>query len=79
MAVQKENTIKPIWRFSTGLLAVFALGLVALRLYSLSVLGLSEETGSGFLFILKIIFPLSLGLISGYIAITGKIPGLTDR
>ncbi|MFQ5937407.1 MAG: hypothetical protein ACE5LB_13470 [Acidiferrobacterales bacterium] len=70
--------IRLIWRIAAGALAVLALALTALRLYTFTVHGPPEDTGDLALF-LGIVFPLSLGLLFGYFAIIGKIPGKDDK
>lgn len=59
-------------RIVAGILALLAFALVGLRLYSLShqdVFG-----GDSLLHSLKILFPASLGIILGYLAVKGRIP-----
>ncbi len=63
-----------ILRITAGVLALACLVLVALRLYYLFVVDIELEPGEGFVNVLRILFPLSLGLIAAYIAVKGGLP-----
>ena len=69
------DIIKPIWRIFSGILAALSLAVVAIRLYVAARSGLPEGTDE-ILFAMKLLFPLSVGLIFGYAAFTGQIPGM---
>ncbi len=73
MTAQGYKIIRTLWRVAAGILAVLALGLTAIRVYYLSRLG-PPEGSNDLVLMLGLIFPLSLGLIFGYLAIVGKIP-----
>ena len=69
----KAETSKLMWRVVAGLLAVFSMVLVIMRLLGYSLAG--EEVASGSIMeLLRLLFPLVVAVISGYIAVRGKIP-----
>ncbi len=74
------NIIRSIWRIFSGILAAFSIAVVATRLEVAARSGLPEGTDE-ILFAMKLLFPLSVGLIFGYAAFTGQIPGMnrTDK
>lgn len=78
MTAQGHKVIRTLWRVAAGILAVLSLGLTAIRIYYLSKLG-PPEGSSDLVLMLGLIFPLSLGLIFGYLAIVGKIPDRKPR
>ncbi len=72
-------TLFLILRIAAGLLALACFVLVSLRLYSLLVLDIEFETGERFVNVLRIVFPLSLGLIAAYVAVKGVMPAGRSR
>ncbi len=60
-------------RIVAGILALLAFLLVGLRLYSLMGPGNANETDE-FMNMMRLLFPLSLGMIFGYLALKGRIP-----
>ena len=60
-------------RIVAGVLAILSFMLVGLRLYSLAGPDAANETDD-FMNMMRLLFPLSLGLIFGYLAIKGRIP-----
>ncbi len=60
-------------RIVAGILALLAFLLVGLRLYSLMGSGNTNETDD-FMNMMRLLFPLSLGMIFGYLALKGRIP-----
>ncbi len=69
-----RSHVRLIWRVAAGVLSLLALALSALRIYVLAVQGPPAGTGELSL-AFSILFPLSLGLLFGYFAIAGRIPG----
>jgi len=72
-----RSTTAFVLRLIAGVLALVAFGLTGLRLYSLSVLGLLMGPDS-LKYALGLLFPLSLGLIFGYLAWKGRLPFSQD-
>lgn len=72
-----HKPVTPFWRWMAGLLAFVALAFAALRFYYLARLGVSPQ-GPGMLLVLRVLFPLLIGLFFGYVAITGRIPGTSS-
>ncbi len=64
-------------RILSGLLALLAFGLVILRLVALSRLPVAPD--DALLHSLRLLFPASLGLLLGYIALFGRLPFSHDR
>jgi hypothetical protein len=68
-----------IWllRIMAGILALLSFAVVGIRLYGYSAAG--GEGGAGeFMVLLRLLFPLTLGLFLGYWAIKGKMPFTDD-
>jgi hypothetical protein len=78
MSDPSRRSTQLLWRIGAGVLGMFALALTAMRIYVVKVHGVSEGTGDLGAF-LGIVFPLSVGLLFGYFAIIGKIPGKDDK
>ncbi len=74
-----DKTLSTVLRVVGGTLAVACFVLVFLRLYSLFLLDLDTSAAENFVYVLRILFPLSLGLIAGYVAFTGNIPFTSRR
>jgi hypothetical protein len=55
-----------------------AFALTAVRIYVLAVHGRPEDAGDLGLFA-GIVFPFTVGLLFGYFAVIGKIPGKDDK
>ncbi len=65
-------------RIVAGILALVAFLLVGIRLYGYS--GANIKMGSdAFIHSLRVLFPFSVGLIFGYMAIKGKMPFVNDK
>ena len=60
-------------RIVAGILALLSFLLVGLRLYSLAGHGNTHEADN-IMNMMRLLFPLSLGMIIGYLAIKGRIP-----
>ena len=69
----KAETSKLMWRVVAGLLAVFSMALVIMRLFDYS-LSEDEVASDSVMELLRLLFPLAVAVISGYIAVRGKIP-----
>ena len=69
-----HKTLSILLRLAAGALALVCFVLVFLRIYGLFVVDTEATHAESFVHLLRILFPLSLGLISGYITFTGKIP-----
>ena len=69
----KAETSKLMWRLVAGLLAVFSMVLVIMRLFGYALTG-EEVASESVMELLRLLFPLAVALISGYIAVRGKIP-----
>jgi len=69
----KAETSKLMWRVVAGLLAVFSMVLVTMRLFGYSLSG-DEVASDSVMELLRLLFPLAVAVISGYIAVRGKIP-----
>ena len=69
-----HNSKRLIWRVAAGVLALLAIALAGLRIVVLAVQGPPPDTDELSL-AFSILFPLSLGLLFGYFAIAGRIPG----
>lgn len=68
--------MKTILRVTSGILAVLSLLLVVLRMYALSA---SDMLGSATItHTMGLLFPLSLALLFGYMAIKGRMPGMDE-
>jgi hypothetical protein len=74
-----DKTLSIVLRVVGGSLAVACFVLVFLRVYSLFVLGVEASAAERFVHVLRILFPLSLGLIAAYVAFTGNIPFTSRR
>ena len=69
----KAETSKLMWRVVAGLLAVFSMVLVIMRLFGYS-LGGEEMASDSVMGLLRLLFPLAVAVMSGYIAVKGRIP-----
>ena len=69
----KAETSKLMWRLVAGLLAVFSMVLVIMRLFGYS-LGGEEVASDSVMGLLRLLFPLAVAVMSGYIAVKGRIP-----
>ncbi len=78
MPEQVNGRFKTIWRLASGLLALVSLGIAALRLYGLAVAGPAPDA-SYVTSLFGVLFPLVLGLLFGFVAITGKMPGASGK
>lgn len=67
-----------VLRIVAGALALLSFALVGIRLYGYSVMGVEGGPGA-FMYSLRLLFPLSLGLFLGYWAIKGKMPFVDDN
>lgn len=74
-----DKKLSILLRVVGGSLAVACFVLVFLRVYSLLVLDMESSPAENFVHVLRILFPLSLGLIAGYVAFTGNIPFMSRR
>ncbi len=74
-----DRTLSIALRVVGGTLALACFFLVVLRVYSLYVLGIDTSGAENFVNVLRILFPLSLGVIAGYVAVTGNIPFTSRR
>jgi hypothetical protein len=74
-----DKTLSIVLRVVGGSLAVACFVLVFLRIYSLLVLDMETSAAENFVHVLRILFPLSLGFIAGYVAFTGNIPFTSRR
>lgn len=74
-----DKTLSIVLRVVGGSLAVACFVLVFLRVYSLLVLDMEVSAAENFVHVLRIVFPLSLGLIAAYVAFTGNIPFTSRR
>ncbi len=74
-----DKNLSLVLRVVGGTLAVACFVLVLLRVYSLFVLDIETSAAENFVHVLRIVFPGSLGLIAGYVAVTGNIPFTTGR
>jgi hypothetical protein len=72
-----SDTTKQLLRIGAGALAVIALGVVALRIYAISKTGMWQP--DPFLQVLRLIFPLSVAAIFGYVAWKGSVPFLEKK
>ena len=71
MTLLSDKMIKPILRIVSGVLAVFSLAIVVARFYEIDKIGGEAETVMN---VMRIIFPLSVALLFGYIAWKGVFP-----
>ncbi len=62
-----------LMRIAAGILALLAFALTGLRLYFLSTIPPGQEDNP-LMHSLMILFPLSLGLFFGYLALRGRLP-----
>jgi hypothetical protein len=69
----KHDRSALLLRIFAGILAILSFLLVALRLYSLAGPGSANE-GDDIMNMMRLLFPLSLGMILAYLAIKGRIP-----
>ncbi|MEN8131210.1 MAG: hypothetical protein ABFS45_13665 [Pseudomonadota bacterium] len=77
MSETKPSLVQITLRLISGLLALLSFALFAVRLYGYSVLDI--QTGvEGVMSSLRLLFPLSLGLIFGYLAVKGRFPFSDD-
>ncbi len=74
-----DKTLSIVLRLVGGSLAVACFVLVFLRIYSIMVIGIEASAAERFVHVLRILFPLSLGIIAGYVAFTGNIPFTSRR
>ena len=58
-------------RATSGILAILSLLLVGIRIYSISNTGMASMTINQ---LLGLVFPLSVTLLFGYVAIIGRMP-----
>ncbi len=72
-----RSTVALVLRLVAGALALAAFGLTGLRLYNLSVQGIPMGSDS-VMPAMSLLFPLSLGLIFGYLAWKGRFPFSQD-
>ena len=63
--------MKTVLRATSGILAILSLLLVGIRIYSISNTGMASMTINQ---LLGLIFPLSVTLLFGYVAIIGRMP-----
>ena len=63
--------MKTVLRATSGILAVLSLLLVGIRIYSISNTGMASMTINQ---LLGLVFPLSVTLLFGYVAIIGRMP-----
>lgn len=77
MARNDEKLVSPGWRVMAGVLGAVAIAVAGLRFYYAATVGF--PAGEGTLFLLRVIFPLLLGLFFVYVAATGKVPGLSKE
>jgi hypothetical protein len=63
--------MKTVLRATSGILAILSLLLVGIRIYSISNAGMASVTINQ---LLGLIFPLSVTLLFGYVAIIGRMP-----
>jgi hypothetical protein len=69
--------MKTVLRATSGILAFLSLLLVVLRMYAFSETGTHNSVSIQDL--LGLIFPLSVTLLFGYIAIKGRMPFMAER
>lgn len=69
--MQKSGVVV-LLRVAAAVLAVAALGLTGLRLYALS--GQEISGAEALVHSLRLLFPFTLGLLFGYLAIRGRFP-----
>jgi len=70
------DVMKTILRATSGVLAILSLLLVGIRIYSISNAGMASMTINQ---LLGLIFPLSVTLLFGYVAIIGRMPFTHDQ
>lgn len=68
--------MKTILRITSGILAFLSLLLVGLRMYALSTTGILGS--ATIMHVMGLMFPLSLALLFGYMAIKGRMPGMNE-
>jgi len=68
-----EPTARTVMRIAAGLLALLAFAVTGWRLYFLSTIPPGQEDNP-VMYALMILFPLSLGLFFGYLALRGRMP-----
>ncbi len=73
MSKTKPPLVQIALRLISGLLALLSFALFAVRLYGYSVLDIQAGV-EGVMSSLRLLFPLSLGLIFGYVAVKGRFP-----
>jgi hypothetical protein len=77
MSPSRPSFVALILRIAAGILALVSFVLVGLRLYGYSHADL-ELRSDAFTLSLQLLFPLSLGLMFGYMALTGKMPFMDE-
>ncbi len=71
MSEQERFPGATLWRIAAGVLAVVAVAVGLLRLYLLAVGGVPEG-GSWVTSVLRLVFPLGIGLAFGYVALSSR-------
>ncbi|HEC29213.1 MAG TPA: hypothetical protein ENI65_06470 [Gammaproteobacteria bacterium] len=66
--------MKTVLRVTSGVLALMSLVVVVLRIYSMS----NQESAS-ITQIMGLVFPLSVAMFCGYMAIKGRMPLMNDQ
>ncbi len=77
MARNDDKLLSAGWRVMAAVLGTVAIAVAGLRFYYAATVGFPE--GEGRLFLLRVVFPLLLGLFFVYVAATGKVPGLSKE
>jgi hypothetical protein len=72
-----NQSSKQLLRGVAGALAVAALGVTLIRLYAISKTGVWQP--DPFFHFMRLIFPLSVALIFGYVAWKGKLPFMENK
>jgi hypothetical protein len=73
----KNQSNKQLLRGVAGALAIAALGVTLIRLYAISKTGVWQP--DPFFQIMRLMFPLSVALIFGYVAWKGKLPFMEKK
>ncbi len=66
--------MKTVLRITSGVLALLSLLLTGLRFYSMS-----DQESASIMQIMSLIFPLSVAMLCGYMAIKGRMPFMDNQ
>lgn len=69
--------MKTLLRITSGILALLSLLLAGFRLYAISAGGLLES--ATIMHVMGLMFPLSVTLLCGYMAIKGRMPFMDEQ